>query len=263
MQTQVLLPEDRFEEVAGQFARAPIRTPFFINSIPKGGTHLIRNILRTFVPHDQQWHRDFIQLYNLKDNLAAFDPTACHMSWGHLFHEDTSLVALRGVKHIVLARDPYSWVLARARFFLADQTRNPLDHLRRGAVPIEEILTVMILGIINKTPSLGKIYEANICAWLGGDAYLVRYEDIVRHVGRIDTPAAESFFAGLLRAAGIETLPDDWRARVLAGAQREYSGTARENLSGDIAQVPEVLPDRHKALIDLYNPGLRAFLGYA
>lgn len=236
--------------------------PFFINSIPKGGTHLIRNILRTFVPFDQQWHHNFIQLYNLKDNLAAFASHDPHMSWGHLFHEDSSLIALRGVRHIVLARDPCTWVLARARFFLADQTRNPLDHLRRGAVPIDEILTVMILGIINKTPSLGKIYEANVCAWLGGDAYLVRYEDILHHLGQIHTPEAEAFFAGLLEAAGITHVPEDWRARVIAGADRAHSGTARENLSGDLKQVPDVLPERHRALIDLYNPGLRAFLGY-
>ena len=185
------------------------------------------------------------------------------MSWGHLFHGDGSLMALRGVSHVVLARDPYDWVLARVRFFLADQTANPLDHLRRGAVPIEEILTIMILGVLNKTPSLGKIYEANICAWLGGKAYLVRYEDIVRHLGNLDSPAAETFFAELLHHCGIAQLPADWKERVRCGADRRHSATARENLSGALEAVPDTLPEQHRRMIDYHAPNLRAFLGYA
>lgn len=263
MHTKVYLGEDRLEELAGKFERERLKTPLFLNSIPKGGTHLIRNIFRMFVPAEQQWWKDFVQLYNLKDNLPAFDQRHPRMSWGHLFHEDASLMALRGVAHIVLTRDPYDWVLARARFFLSDQTSNPLDHLRRGAVPIEEILTIMILGVLNKTPSLGKIYEANICAWLGGSAHLVRYEDILRHLGDLDSPAAEAFFRELLGHGGLRDLPADWKERVRCGADRQHSATARENLSGALETVPAQLPEKHKRLIDYHAPNLRALLGYA
>lgn len=262
MHTRVFLTEDSLEDDARSYDRQKLKAPVFLNSIPKGGTHLIRNIFRMFAPMEQQWTKDFIQLYNLRDNLAAFDSNSPYLSWGHLFHDDIALAATSGVKQIILARDPYEWVLSRARFFLSDQTQNPLDHLRRGSVSIEAILNIMILGVLNKTPSLASIYEANIIAWLGGDAFLVRYEDIVRHLRDIDSEASQNFFLDLLKAGGIDPIPDDWKERVVKGSDKKHSSTARENLTGKIGEVPASLPEAQRQILDYHAPGLRKFLGY-
>jgi hypothetical protein len=48
----------------------------------------------------------------------------------------------------------------------------------------------------------------------------------------------------------------------MVGSDREQSGTARENLSGNIKAVPEVLPDLQKRLVNVAAPGLREVLGY-
>ena len=46
-------------------------------------------------------------------------------------------------------------------------------------------------------------------------------------------------------------------------ADREQSGTARENLAGSGAfDVLDELPDTQKRLVDFAVPGLRAILGY-
>ena len=66
----------------------------------------------------------------------------------------------------------------------------------------------------------------------------------------------------MLSNCGIESLPSDWRARIRAGSDRGQSGTARENLRGVAAEVPDELPDTQKKLVEFAAPGLRQILGY-
>ena len=91
---------------------------------------------------------------------------------------------------------------------------------------------------------------------------LLRYEEIVKGLANLDTPEGESYFTSLLASCGIETLPGDWRARIRVGSDRGQSGTARENLRGVAAEVPDELPDTQKRLVDFSAPGLRQILGY-
>jgi hypothetical protein len=90
-----------------------------------------------------------------------------YLSWGHLLFSDDSAIALRDVHHIVLVRDPYDWVLARARFFLSNTFQASLEHLKGGNVSVEEMLNMMIIGIPNKAPSMYEIFTHNAVAWLG------------------------------------------------------------------------------------------------
>ncbi len=234
----------------------------FLNSVPKSGSHLLRNVLRMFVPVEQQYHRDFIQWGNLQQHRAAFDPAQPMLSWGHLFLADASAIETAPAHRILLYRDPYDWVLARARFFISEQFRGNVDHLKAGALHPDELLTMMIFGLPGKAPSLHDIYEMNAAAWLGARAYPVKFEDLVRHLADLEGLDAEHFFTALLGACDIER-PDDWRERVTVGADRKQSGTARENLTGIGIELPETLSERHRALVDYHAPGLRALLGYA
>jgi hypothetical protein len=84
----------------------------------------------------------------------------------------------------------------------------------------------------------------------------------VRNLRELESAAAESYFAALLRDCGIDALPGDWRDRVRVGSDRKQSGTARENLSGPASQVPDELPETQKRLVEFVAPGLRQLLGY-
>ena len=86
---------------------------------------------------------------------------------------------------------------------------------------------------------------------------------MMQHVKNIDSAEAETFFADLLKDCAMGELPVDWRERVRIGSDRQQSGTARENLAGGGKfDVPDVLPDIQKKLVDLAAPGLREILGY-
>jgi hypothetical protein len=124
------------------------------------------------------------------------------------------------------------------------------------------MLNMMIFGIHNKAPSMNDIFTHNAVSWLGTDAVLLHFEDLLHHVKNIDTDEAENFFSGLLQNCGIKSLPDDWRDRVRIGADREQSGTARENLAGGVAKIPDELPETQKRLVEYAAPGLREVLGY-
>jgi hypothetical protein len=259
----IVAKADNLNELNRNFAHQPLTRPAFLNSVPKCGTHLMRNIIRMFVAVEQQYHKAFIQYPILRQHIAAFSPAAPRLSWGHLLFSDDSAIALRHVHHTVLVRDPYDWVLARARFFLSDTFKGSLEHLKAGNVSVEEALNMMILGIHDKAPTLQEIFLHNAVGWLGTQARLVHYEDLVRNLVDLESGAARDYFAGLLRDCGIDALPEDWRERIRVGSDRNQSGTARENLRGLAMEVPDVLPETQRRLVDFAAPGLRQILGYA
>ena len=260
---KIVVKGDNLNELNANFAQQRLLEPVFLNSVPKCGTHLVRNIMRMFVPVDQQYHQAFIQHAILREHQVAFSEAMPHLSWGHLLFSDEAAIVLRHVHHIVQVRDPYDWVLARARFFLSDTFQGSLEHLKGDNVSIDEIINMMIFGIHGKAPSLKEIFTHNAVSWSGTKIRLLRFEELLHHVKNIDTDEAGTFFATLLNDCAIETFPEDWRERVRVGSDREQSGTARENLvGGGKSEVPDHLSDMQKELVNYAAPGLRKILGY-
>jgi hypothetical protein len=260
---RIITKGDNLNELNKNYVQQRLLEPIFLNSVPKCGTHLVRNVMRMFVPVDQQYHKAFIQHGVLRENQVAFSEAMPHLSWGHLLFSDDSALVLRHVHHIVQIRDPYNWVLARTRFFLSDTFQGSLEHLKGGNVSIEEVINMAIFGIHGKAPTLYEIFTHNAVAWTNTKIRLLRFEELIRHIKNIETTEAETFFANFLRDCGIDELPEDWRERVRVGSDRQQSGTARENLvgGGDL-EVPEELSDAQKDLVNYAAPGLRKILGY-
>jgi hypothetical protein len=255
--------QDNIHERCLEFEQQPLNHTLFLNSVPKSGTHLVRNVIRMFVPPQQHYMREFIQIPNLQRCRDAFGIEKRYVSWGHLLFSDESVLALGDARHIVMVRDPYDWVLARARFYLSEEFQGNLNHLKNGAVPAEELLNMMIVGVHAKAPSLMDIYMFNAAAWIGTRAVLVRYEDMIDAVTDLDSRRADRFFAWLFEQCGL-TRPEDWRERVRIGSDRGQSRTARENLTlANSVEIPEVLPKAQRQLVEFHAPGLRELLGYA
>jgi hypothetical protein len=259
----IKIKPDTLDVETVRFAPEPLKQPLFLNSIPKSGSHLLRNILRMFVPVEQQYRRQFIQWPNLGQHLDAFDSARKYMSFGHLFFTDGSALELTHVRKILLYRDPYDWVLARARFYVSDELQANLAHLKDDRLATDDLLSLMIFGIRTEVPSLADMYDLNVVAWLGSDVVPVRYEDLRERVRDIDSPRSEAYFSSLLGDCGISPLPADWRERVTVGSDRRQSATARENLTGVRTEIPNELPEKHRRLVNHVAPGLRALLGYS
>ena len=260
---QILVKPDTLDTENRRFVQTPLSRPVFLNSVPKSGSHLLRNILRMFVPVEQQYKEQFVQWGNMPEHLDAWDKSRNYLSWGHLFFSDASAIELAHVKKILLVRDPHDWVLARARFFMSEQFRGNVDHIKGGTLAINDLLSLMIFGIYQKAPPMAHIFTFNAVAWLGSDVHLTRYEELVAHLGSLDSEESGAYFEALFRAGGIYPMPSDWRERVRIGADRQQSGTAREKLTGSVAEIPDELPDTHTRLVEFACPGVRQLLGYA
>ncbi len=257
----VKLMPDTLNQETRRFEQSRLAQPVFLNSVPKSGSHLLRNIVRMFVPVEQQYQQQFVQWGNMPQHLDAWDRDRNYLSWGHLFFSDASAIELGHVRKVLLYRDPYDWVLARARFFMSDNYQGNVDFISEGRLSVDDLLSLMIFGIHAKSPPMADIFQFNAVAWLGSDVHVVRFEDLRSHCRDLESASAERYFGDLLTACGI-AMPGDWKERVRIGADPKLSGTARENLAGAI-DLPEQLPDKHKRLVDYASPGLRAILGYA
>jgi hypothetical protein len=261
--THIRLKPDTLDQENRKFAQVPLSRPLFLNSVPKCGSHLLRNIMRMFVPVEDQYQVQFIQWGNLKQHLEAFRPERNMLSWGHLMFSDASAIEAAPARKIVLVRDPYTWVLARARFFLSDEFGDNSVLVKNGELTVDTLINLMIFGIHQKAMPMRDLFNYNAVAWLGTDCTMLRYEELVAAVKNLDSPEAEGYFMRLFEAAGLASVPGDWRDRVRIGSDRKQSGTASENLTGDAIRIPKELTEQQKALVDYAAPGLRALLGYA
>lgn len=253
---------DTLDDENRKFSQRPLQQPLFLNSVPKSGSHLLRNIIRMFVPVEDQYQAEFIQYHFLQRHIAAFDRSRNRLSWGHLFFMEQTRAALAGVRHLILVRDPYDWVLARARFVLSNEFNAPgLEYLREPTTDAEAILGLMIEGTRPHLAPLDVTYHFNAVAWLDTGAQLLRYEELMQALRDLESEGGEAYFTALFDACGI-IRPDDWRERVRIGSDRKQSGTARENLTGVAANMPTTLPDKQKRMVDSMLPGLRRTLGY-
>ena len=259
----IKLQKDNLNEQNRQFEQVPLPRALFLNSVPKSGSHLLRNIMRMFVPLEDHYQDQFIQFANLREHIRAFDPEKKQLSWGHLLYSDISALEASIPRKIILVRDPYTWVLARARFFLSDEFGDEKVLVKHEQMPIDALINLMIFGIHKSALSMKEMFEFMAVAWLHcEDTTLLRYEDLIRGLRNLDNDEGEQVFMQLFEAAGLAKVPDDWRERVRIGSDRKQSSTAREKLSGRASLVPEKLTDAQRGLVDYAAPGLRAYLGY-
>ncbi len=260
--TRIRLKPDTLDEENLRFDHVRLPRPLFLNSVPKSGSHLLRNIMRMFVPVEDHFKDQFIQWGNLQQYKHAFRAADCKLSWGHLLFSDASAVETGPARKIILVRDPYTWVLSRARFFLSEEFGDNSVLVKNGELTVDALINLMIFGIHGKAMSMRELFQYNAVAWLGQDTTMVRYEDLVAALKDLDSPTGEAFFMGLFEAAGLARVPDDWRDRVRIGSDRRHSATASENLTVVADHVPRNLNDLQKQLVELAAPGLRSFLGY-
>ena len=50
MMPVVIADPDNLDEKNADFTQVPLKQHFFLNSVPKSGSHLMKNIIRMFVP---------------------------------------------------------------------------------------------------------------------------------------------------------------------------------------------------------------------
>jgi Sulfotransferase domain len=243
-----------------RFVSSPLASDILVNSVPKCGTMLLRNVVYMFVP------REAVYLpFVVNDNLSSkpiFEQKVVFT--GHVNHDVVSRVVFRDAKHLIIVRDPYDYVLAQARFMFSKvmQERTELARfIATHSLSMDDVVPLMIAGIAfggNIWPSVGDMFARNALSWTDR-CHFVKYEELRKHANAVETAGAYGYFASLLAACGLE-MPSDWQERVEAGADRGLSDTASDDF--DVRGDRNYLIESEKALFASVAPKLREVLGY-
>ena len=251
-------------QTRAQFKSIATPHPVFLNSVPKSGTMLLRNILLMFWD-SENWILPFVEPPDFEkvETAAREKPVLCT---GHVNCTPVAVAYLRRFKKIILIRDPGAYALSYARFLLSENMRESSkisNMLIEHGLSFSELVPIVISGIMyynEQIPSVRDQFLEKCLAWTGSNPMIVRYEDLCRAVA--NPGKSRKFFEELFSFVGI-SLPRDWQKRVKAGADAALSTTATENLTfaSSVELRRELLPGERN-LLEVVAPGLRGALGY-
>ena len=91
---KITLKPDNLNQRNAEFEQTPLKHPIFLNSVPKCGSHLLRNIMRMFAPVKQHFKAGFIQIPSMQEDHVAWDKDKPTLSWGHLLYSANSAIFL-------------------------------------------------------------------------------------------------------------------------------------------------------------------------
>lgn len=164
---------------------------FFMNSVPKSGTHLLKNILQGMpsVTHDPK--NEFYEgySYQLKDHfykLGQMKPN--EFGVGHVYYSPEWLHLLKrlNMKQIFLSRDPRDVVVSLVYFILEKYPNHPLyEYLSKEAKDQKQRYMALINGIkIGKMnyPSISDSFK-QYTGWLNDPNTLsITFEDLIQSI---------------------------------------------------------------------------------
>jgi hypothetical protein len=197
---------------------------WLVNSHPKSGTHLIRNILLHF--NANAVHQDIL-FFNTFGN-ALSQTAEPRIFIGHIPYGTLSGAAATasGLRTVLLLRHPGAIALALARAFYDRNSTRP-DHLyMREHDSFEQIVSKVVTGYECRGQQFGSLASslADFCLdWLGNVQFVVRFEDMAATLQSNDDDLL-AFFNPVLGQM-LQIVPPDAAQRIRAGAAAAISAT--------------------------------------
>ncbi|MGM7700380.1 sulfotransferase domain-containing protein [Pseudalkalibacillus sp. Hm43] len=157
--------------------------PFFVNSIAKSGTHLIRPLLEG-VPELK--HQNFIypgHIYQLQEHKQVLSRmSANQFANGHLFHSEeyVKLFEDLNMKQVFLYRDPRDIVVSYAHFFMKFPNHPYYQFFTENNMTVQSRCKLIINGNeILRRPNINDWYH-RFLPWKNEPNVLpVKYENLV------------------------------------------------------------------------------------
>lgn len=196
---------------------------WLVNSHPKSGTHLLRNILLHFARGAVHRAIVFFDTYN----LALQTTSAPAIYIGHVPRVTfTANAESQGLGTVLLIRHPCAIALALARAFY-DVNTTRADYVQmREECSFEEIVRKVICGYecagFRSSPLATSLAEFTL-EWLGETAFVVKFEELVVRLEGPDYRLV-AYLAPLLEGM-FHTVPIDAAERIRAGATPAISHT--------------------------------------
>jgi hypothetical protein len=255
---------------AAKFAPVKDALPIVVNSLPKSGTVLTRNILMGFYgttathPGTLGW-REYGRSRSVFSDLC--EPHHRFII-GHFPYHEISNDFIRSVPHplrmIIVIRHPLDNCYSLARhYFRPGMPHEIAKVLRERQVSFEDAVGYCITGLSengNQVQSVNTRFE-RFLTWRdqGIETLTITYESLVAAIRDLEAGADRvPFFETLFKFCGISA-PADWRARVSAMSDPSLAWTYVPHQSEQ-----ERYPgrDRFLAMLDSLYPTLLDTTGY-
>lgn len=249
---------------ASKFTTVTGFRPIILNSLPKSGTLLLRNILMHFVGVDaisQKTLQSFEEIQYAIDR--QYSVITAHMGrsiWmEHLFKKNNP-----SPRMIILIRHPIDNAYSLANHLIRDDQEGEISKaLKMYEVADKEVVHHCIVGAKIGGHLLEDVTTRymNYVSWLSfrDDFLLLKYEDLISMISNIADQRSERYFDQIFSYCGIER-PSDWRDRIVTAANPDISWTAQK-VSTDTDKYPNRLEVART--LNIFSPGLCRSLGYS
>ena len=212
------------EESLTHWDKIGVRGRWIVNSHPKSGTHLLKNILLHFssaaVHQEMLFYDTFAPAFIGENNSQIY---TAHLPYSMC---STAMGDAGNVQSILLLRHPCAIALALARAFYDVNTTRP-DHLfLRERDSFEEIVRKVVCGYECAGLEFGPLAASlsEFCLeWQGKVRFTVKFEDIVAKLRGADDELL-AYFQPILEAI-FEAIPADAALRIRAGSSTAISAT--------------------------------------
>lgn len=240
---------------------------FFMNSVPKSGTHLLKNILQGIpgITHDPK--NEFYEgyPYQLKDHfyqLGQLKPN--EFGTGHIYYSPEWLYMLKrlNMKHIFISRDLRDVVVSYVYFIVEKYPHHPLyEYLTKDVKNQKQRYLALVNGVqTGKTryPSIAEWFQP-FKGWIKDPHTLsITFEDLVQ--SKESSLLVLNKVIDYLWKGIAPPVPSSYMVEGMAGKMNhKYSLTFR---SGKIGSWKEEFDDELKAAFKKITGNLLIELGY-
>jgi tetratricopeptide (TPR) repeat protein len=250
-------------------------SPVVVCSVPKSGTILLRNILKSILGDNLVIpSNSFIRSLATAEYLLALPSLTNRAYVGHIGYSVDLAKKLSSIPKIVLIRDPRDYVVSYTHF---------MDRLARDAKGAQkdwyekywskkewdEKISSMIFGfntrpgrnsvVMSEYPSVFNRYLTYGIKWSGPNTLIVRYEDIIGTRFGCNDKTVIKTMKSIMDFIGVQIDEETLAGRIAQGSDPAKSDTFRFGGKGNWKQ--EFKP-HHVTQMKAVGPTLLSTLGY-
>ncbi|MDG5497432.1 hypothetical protein [Niveispirillum sp. BGYR6] len=243
--------DDKFERSVLAFGPVNFANSVILNSVPKAGTHLLKNIIAHMIglPHSN----NFLDVYNFFDIWENSGENPVYYV-GHLPFDLKIAKEIRNVKHLLLIRDPAQLIIAAAKAAFDPRIDRPDYRLIRSNFSLREYVVMLARGYqidgVSVAP-FDQFLKDFMGDWLCHDVAVVDFEAVIAMAKNPSSAKSQSSMEKIAGVFGFD-LPTDWADRIRSASNPGLSATflpplVGENRKDDLRFASDVLA--------IYAPG--------
>lgn len=209
-----------------------------VNSMPKCGTNLVKNVLLHFFGGDCRMEtltpesiENTLEYWHRNEPLLKEELLICHFP---KYISTQKFIRDHGGKTILVLRSPRDEILACARHFCNPHIANDEPYygfFSQNSIPFDDIVYYCIRGLSWCGRDLESVTTRfqNYLSWIYDADFIIVFDELRAMLLNLDSVRASAYFQKLVELAGC-SLPTNWRERLVAAQEKSLSWTYAQKI---------------------------------